>query len=326
MADTILHSIVRDAPDLAPSTKTTFLSDLDAWVAFAGENPAGWTRTRAQEFYSSLLSRMKTQSANRLMATLTYAAGWWAKREQNDRLDFSVIQKAPPGEREDKDAITEEQAQKLLAAASRAALTPPLRALQMPWILRDTALVVVGLETGMRRMSLADMAIERTGLGKAGFPMTKVRLKGQRAPARYEVPLSQAAQDALEPWLAFLAKNGITKGAVWRRFSLRARDAKNATIGGGLTTQSVYNIVVKLGAEAGIADLTPHIFRHTFITWRLLAGWTPQQIAAVTGHQLPRRTFEGVPNADIGAMNKYVDAKAFAATVSTATPAWLQRK
>lgn len=325
MPDTILHKLVREAPDLASSTKTTFLSDLDAWVAFAGEDPAGWTRARAQEFYSSLLGRMKAQSANRLMATLTYAAGWWAKREHNDRLDFSVIQKAPPEETEGKDAITEEQAQQLLAAASRASLPPQIRALQTPWILRDTALVTVGLETGMRRMSLADMAIERTGIGKGGYPMTRVRLKGQRAPARYEVPLSEAAQAALEPWLAYLAQHDITKGAIWRRFSHRIRDAKSAKIGGGLTTQSVYDIVTKLGAEAGIENMTPHIFRHTFITWRLFAGWTPQQVAAVTGHQLPRRSFT-MPDADIGAMNNYVDPKMFAPRVSTATPAWLQPK
>lgn len=325
MPETVLHKLVREAPDLAASTKTTFLSDLDAWVAFAGDNPAAWTRTKAQEFYSSLLGRMKPQSANRLMATLTYAAGWWAKREQNEKLDFSVIQKAPPEEVEGKDAITEEQAQQLLAAASRSSLSPQLRSLQTPWILRDTALVVVGLETGMRRMSLADMAIERTGIGKGGYPMTRVRLKGQRLPARYEVPLSEAAQAALQPWLAYLAQNGITKGAVWRRFTHRTRDAKSAKLGDGLTTQSVYDIVKDLGAKAGIENMTPHIFRHTFITWRLLAGWTPQQVAAVTGHQLPRRSFT-LPDADIGAMNNYVDPKAFAPRVSTATPSWLLRR
>jgi hypothetical protein len=110
-SDSLLHTIVREAPDLAASTKAIYLSDLDAWIAFAGDNPSGWTRTRAQEFYSSLLSRMKPQSANRLMATLTYAAGWWASREQDPKLDFSVIRKAPPIESEGKDAIREEQAQ-----------------------------------------------------------------------------------------------------------------------------------------------------------------------------------------------------------------------
>jgi integrase len=320
MADTILHQIVRDAPDLAPATKKVFLSDLDAWTAFAGDDPSRWTRARAQEFYSSLLSRMKSQSANRLMATLTYAASWWAKREQNEKLNFAVIQKAPPEETEGRSALTDGQAQALLRVASRADLPERAQLLQRPWALRDTALVVVGLETGMRRMSMQTMLIEKTGVHpKLGYEVTEVRLKGQRAPARYPVPLSESAVAALTPWLQFLAQKGIEKGAVWRRLTKRV---KGVEVGKGLSAQSIFDIVVKLGGEAGIEHLTPHIFRHTFISWRLAAGWTPQQVAAVTGHQLPRTL--NVANIDIGAMSHYADPKVFAPTISTATPSWLR--
>ena len=205
--------------------------------------------------------------------------------------------------------MTEEQAQRLVATAS--AYQHPR---DQPRALRDRALCVVGLETGMRRMSLESMLLERTGMGKNGFAISEVKLKGMPASYRFPVPLSTAALAALEPWVAFLRQNGITKGPIWRSLQKRIGGVK---IGKGFTSQAIYDVVVKHAKTAKIDILTPHIFRHTFISWRLDANWTPQQVAAVTGHQLP------MGQGNIGAMHKYADPKMFGPRVSTATPEWL---
>lgn len=314
--DTILHKIVRESPSLAATTKRTYLTDVTSWVAFAGTDPKNWTRWRAQEFYTHLCTRMKTQSANRVMATLNYVGSWWAKMEARPELDFSLIQKGKPDDVDEREAITPEQAQRLLQQA-RTARNP----LDRPRALRDEALFVIGLETGMRRISLESMLIEQTGHdAKLGYVVTRVKLKGKPPKYRYPVPLSEAAVAALTPWLGFLKQHSLTTGSVWRSLGKRTQGVQ---IGKSLTSQSLYDITVHHGAAVGLPDLTPHIFRHTFITWRLDAGVPPEQIAAVTGHQLPLKFARGDRQVNLGAMAGYIDPKFGAAKVSTGTPPWL---
>ncbi len=312
--DTILHQLVRESPSLAQSTIGTYLSDLNAWIEFAGEDPKGWTRYKAQKFYTHLRERMRTQSANRIMATLAFAAGWWAKMEGKPELDFSVIQKARPDDIEEREAMTDEQAQQLLEVITRKKKAEPQRAR------RDIALVVTGLETGMRRMSLSSMRFDQMGpivVDGKNVLVANVQLKG--SPKLYAVAVSETAEAALAPWLAFLNESKIDKGPVWR--SLR-QPGRRLLIGNALTGQAIYDLVVRYGEEAKIEGLTPHIFRHSFISWRLAAGWTPQQVASITGHQLPRAL--GLASGDIGTMHDYVTPSVFWPKVSTGTPAWLQ--
>lgn len=316
LPDTILHKIVRESPSLAASTKRLYLTDVTAWVAFAGADPAGWTRWKAQEFYTHLCGRMKIQSANRVMATLAYVAGWRAKMEARPELDFSQIQKARPDDVNEREALTPAQAQQLLQVAG----TLHGEA-DRPRMLRDVALFTVGLETGMRRISLESMRLELTGHdAKLGYVVTRVRLKGKPPKYRYPVPLSEAAVVTLERWTAFLAAHGLTTGPVWRSLGRRIEGLE---IGKSLSAQSLYDITVKHGEAAGLPAVTPHIFRHTFISWRLDAGVPPEQIAAITGHQLPLRLARGDRQVDLGALAGYVDPKFGAAKASSATPPWL---
>lgn len=310
VADTILHEMVRDSPSLSDSTKQTYLSDINAWVAFAGTDPKKWTRHEAQRFYTHLRGRMQTQSANRVMATLAYAAGWWATKENKPELDFSVIQKAKPEDIEDREALTANQSQSLLEVIVRHQKKDPQR------VTRDLAMVIVDFETGMRRAGLASMRLETTGYVDTTLA-TNVKLKGEPKP--YTVALSETADRALKPWGRFLEDSKITKGPVWR--SLRQQGRK-LIIGSGFTSQAIYNLVTQYAEEAKLPRLTPHIIRHTFISWRLAAGWTPQQIAAITGHQLPRTL--GVVHGDIGAMHGYVTPSVFWPKVSSGTPEWLK--
>lgn len=319
--ETILHEIVRDAPGLRDSTKRTYLVDINAWVTFAGTDRQHWTRYTAQKFYAALLERMTVRSANRVMATLAYAGHWFATKEGNPQLDFSIIQKKAAeatlghghdSEADDGKALTVSEAQQLLAAIGAARQRDPQRTA------RDLAITVLGLETGMRRMSFESMLIQLTSKREGHEPLvTDVLLKG--LPDRYPIALSATAVLALEPWLRFLREAKVTRGPVWRSLRAAGTRAPNTkpTVGAGFTAQAIYDMVLKYGGKAKV-ELTPHTFRHTFISWRLAAGWTPQQIAAITGHQLPRGI--GDP---IGAMRRYIDPRVFWPTVSTATPAWL---
>lgn len=297
-----LHEIVQNANDLAATTRDRYLRDLNQWVTFAGADPAGWTRYQAAAFYKQLLERMRPQSANRLMASIAYASRWWAHFENNPALDFARVQTARPKDKKPQEALDEQAARRLLATCDRSIVG-----------VRDFALIVVGLETGMRRMSLTAMQIEDTLLGPAPrfqCPATFVPLKG-KDPAW--VPLSDTALAALQPWLTLLATQD---GPVFRPLARHAGrlSAAWAAEPRALSKSAVAKLLDERARTAGLGHLNPHLLRHTFVTWRSEQGLQPHEIAAITHHDVTKA---------IGALGGYIDPRATGARVRNATPAWL---
>ena len=307
--DTLLHQLVRGAHDLAPLTRARYLADLDAWIAFAGADPAGWTSARAQAFYDQMLDRIRPQSANRVMASLRYAAGWWAKKEGNPALNFAVVQTAKGRGKATRRALTQEEAQRLLATCGDA-----------PGDLRDRALIVLGLETGARRMSLAAMALENVKLGRDGDPVVSVPIKGG-GDDWFDVPLSDACMVAIEPWRQWLKSQKVTKGPLFRPLLYRmdARGHVQPRLGpGALSKSGIYKMVATRAQAANLGHVHPHVFRHTFVTWRVEQGLAPYEIAAITGHKIAH-----LPG--MGGLGSYVDGSRIARTARAHTPDWLTR-
>lgn len=308
--NTILHDIVRNSPELAKLTREKYLHDLDTWVEFAGPDPTGWTRYRAQEFYTTLIDRMKPQSANRLMASLRYASSWWAKKENRPELNFAVVQMADNEARQARYALTHEDAAKLIETC----------ATDSPIDLRDRALMVTGLETGMRRMSLIGMRIETIQMSRDGYPVAPVPIKGS-GDNLFQVPLSDATMVAIEPWRAWLRKQKKTDGPLFRALTRKISKTGKLTYTVGddpLSESAVYKIVTQRAARAGLTNIHPHIFRHTFITWRMQGGLAPYQVAAITGHKL-----SGV--AGMGGLSSYVDVSRVGDEARQSTPSWLTK-
>ena len=50
-----------------------------------------------------------------------------------------------------------------------------------------------------------------------------------------------------------------------------------------MSYSNAYQLVERIGASAGIADLHPHMLRHTHATALARAGWTAAEIAARLG-------------------------------------------
>jgi integrase/recombinase XerD len=308
--NTILHQIVQTSPELAKLTRAMYLRDLDAWITFAGADPAGWTRYKAQEFYGSLLERMQPQSANRLMASLKYASSWLAKKENDPALDFAVVQMADGKSKADRRALDQEDALKLLATC----------ATDSPIDLRDRALIVMGLETGMRRMSLIGVRIDTIKMGRDGYPVAPVPIKGG-GDELFSVPLSDAVMIAIEPWRQWLRNRKVTKGPLFRSLA-RKMDGRGKlmyTVGENqLSESAIYKIVTQRAKTAGLEHVHPHIFRHTFITWRMQGGMQPYQVAAITGHKIANIT-------GMGALGGYVDVSRVGQEARQATPPWLSK-
>lgn len=307
---TVLHETIIKGRNIAPSTRERYVRDIDLWIAYAGEDPANWTRDRAQEFYDHLLQAqgLKPQSANRVMASLRYASKWWSHRLNRADLDFAQVQKASGRKPSKKNSLDQDSATRLLNACEAGS----------PAGARDFALIVVGLETGMRRMSMTSMLIDQTFERPTTlkYPHTMVIAKGTDG-ERVPVPLSDTAILSMYPWLSWLADNNIHTGPVFRGLDeIMQRSGRNKTTAKkiAISPSTIAKMLDRRCAQAGIAHVHPHLFRYTFVTWRFAAGLLPHEVAAVTGH-----TMSGM-----GALAGYIDMQAIAEKVRNSTPSWLR--
>lgn len=311
MSISVLHEVVENATNLAPKTRERYLRDLNHWIKFAGEDPHKWDRKRAQAFYASLLkSGMKPQSANRLMASLRYAAKWWSIQEEDPTLNFPIVQEAKPSAVEAKLALSQDQATAILSTC-RYVETDPID-------LRDFAMMVLGLETGMRQMSLRSMTIEHSflyGDAKTGYPTAHVHMKGSGRD-RVAVPISDTALAPLSRWIGWLEAVQSRHGAIFRRLIKRRSPdgGRHYHLPGpdALSESAMHKIFSERGKLVGI-DISPHVFRHTFVTWRMEAGYQPHEVASVTGHKIR----------ELGALGEYIDPISVGRKMRESTPEWL---
>lgn len=317
---TVLHQVILDYPDLVATTKTAYLRAVDRFVEYAGENPSNWTNRVTQSFYKTLLdSGLRAQSANAIIAGVAYASKWWSRGEGRPELNFGEIKLAQPGNFLPKESLEPDEAIKLLNT------TRPYAAGKVDAIdIRDRAMIIVGLETGMRRMSMSTMLLEN--ISTKPYPNVEIRLKG-KALELEAVPLTDVAYQALTEWIAVLRKtpNGqnLKTGPVFRQlhWAVLAHGANRGKrvleivpqkIPTGLTGQAIYKIVQKRAADAGIRPISPHLFRHSFVTWRVLQDMTPQLIASITHH-----TF------GVGALEGYMDKVKLGGQARQVSPPWL---
>jgi integrase len=289
----ILHQIL-DRSDFSPRTKTKYKRIIDRWIDFAGAQPDNWTRARVQAWYDMLVETgVKTQSANVYIASLRYVSRWYATRENDPSKDFAIVQTRRGRDIDDEPAaraLSQEEIEALLGTCVGNTMFDR----------RDRTLIVTGLETGMRRMSLGAMTFDCVvPQGPAGYPYARVPIKGAGGRGRFDVPLSDLALEVLTGWMAWLKKHGGFRDKRGELFAMSAT--------------AINNMLAERSKRAGIDHVHPHLLRHTFVTSRQVMGLSVFQIAAVTGHKVP----------GMGAAATYVDMKSLANEARNSTPAWL---
>lgn len=138
---------------------------------------------------------------------------------------------------------------------------------------RDRALVMVCLDTGLRRQEVANLTL--ADLDLPGRRLT-VRLgKGNKGRI---VPFTAATAHALAVWL--VAREGA--GPLKSLF--------------GLNAHGVYQMMRRLKRRAGLPDLTPHMLRHTFATYY---GGDIYDLAKILGHRDIKVTAETYAHRDV---------------------------
>jgi integrase len=319
MSKSVLHQIL-DRGGFSPVTKSKYAPVIDRWIDFAGTDPNGWTRDKAQEFYDSLIEGgLAVQSANVYIASLRYVSRWYAAKTPGG-IDFAVVQRQR-GTKGTKKRQRQEGDEGLISPEGAKALIDTCRGLS-PIDLRDLAFIVCALETGMRRMSFRGMMFENISETK-GYPIATVPIKGPGGEETFPVPLSDTAWLALSAWLDWLRTRKLRSGPVFRRLTPRLVRGTERTFEPGdvLSLTGINEIAEARSKAASIEHVNPHMFRHTFITWRQrLAGLTPLEISAITGHKVSIVAVEGI-HMRIGDMRTYFHHDVN--RIRNTTPTWL---
>ena len=253
-----------------PNTLSAYHRAVAEFIVFAGTDPRRWVGATATAWRQHLLLKgLNPRSVNAKLAALRFAV----RRAVNLNYlatDFSRAAEFLPLTRTKvRKAIPIEIGKRILSTCDSAALAD----------VRDKAVLRLGFYHGLRRESIAGLAVEDIDLRNAQITVT---IKGGR---RHGLSLSQHARPALLAWLHALAKQGIRSGPVFRQI----RDGK---IGERLSPQAIYKIVKQRAEQAGVEGFYPHLMRHCFITWAVANGASIEEIMLVTGHRNPATVSE----------------------------------
>ena len=153
--------------------------------------------------------------------------------------------------------------------------------------IRDRAIIAV-LSHGLRASEASALNVEHWN----GKILKVHRSKGQNVS---EVPLSREARSHLEAYLEWRRQQGGLFEPLPESPMFLAQDPKSA--GQRLGYKGLHRMVKKLGAIAGVEDLNPHRFRHTFGTEVTRRGVDPlfgKELMGIKSDKVFQRYTKGV--------------------------------
>jgi integrase/recombinase XerD len=136
---------------------------------------------------------------------------------------------------------------------------------------RDAAIIGLMYAAGLRRGDVVSANMENVDT-----ETWEIKLLGKRHKER-EVYVRGGALDALQEWLNF---RGQDDGPLFLAVS------KSGNIHGErLSTQAIYNMLLRRAAECGVKHFSPHDLRRSFISDLLDKGADISTVAKMAGHQ-----------------------------------------
>jgi integrase/recombinase XerC len=137
------------------------------------------------------------------------------------------------------------------------------------WVLRlrDTAMVITLVNTGLRVSELCALALDDIEISPRKGQVT-VNGKGFK---QRTIPLNKASRDILRQWLQVRPDSGD------RALFINQRGAP-------AKPRSAQRAVKRIAEQAGLEDVTPHTLRHTFAKSLIDEGVTLEKVAKLLGH------------------------------------------
>lgn len=261
-----LDELIETSTSLAERTKDLYRECVAEFVAFAGTDSSAYTLAVVERWLFELGKERKPQTVNVYRKAIRFAARRFAKHKLGP--DFAVeaekVKAQPPEPRE---PLTYDEAQRLLAACDGDELDD----------LRDRALIILALRSGLRRGGLRALEMERvrppkiTTTNKGGALIT------------FEADVETLA--ALGAWIDRLRQLGVQGGRVF----LNVRKGK---VRGTMSAFQIWKVFDRRAKQAGIRHVFPHLARHSTVTWLREAGKSSAEVSKLTGQT--ERTIEDI--------------------------------
>lgn len=249
------------AENKAPATITTYakaIVQLRDYLAAAGMPTlvASLTREHVESFLIDLQEhgRRPATVAQRFRSLQQFFK--WLRDEGEIRETPMANMKPPHVPEEPPPVITEDDMRKLLAACAGSDFDQR----------RDTAIIRLFMDTGMRRAELAGLRLDDVDLDSN---VAIVMGKGRRPRAS---PFGNKTAKAIDRYLRVRGTNAA-HSEPWLWLGQRGR----------LTDTGVEQVVKRRAKEAGLAGVHPHLFRHTYAHEMLSAGMQEGDLMRLAG-------------------------------------------
>lgn len=240
------------ARNLAPKTVKTYGESADQLASWLDKehdvtDPTDVEKDHIRAFISYLLDNKSPATASVRFRALQQFFNWLVDEGE---IDASPMDKMKP-------PTVPEQTTPVLTPANAKALLKKCSTKEYADV-RDTAIIRLFLDTGMRLDELSGLKLEDVDLDQN---VAYVMGKGRRPRA---CPFGNKTSQALD---RYIRQRNRQKRAELPHLWLGVNGRP------GMTDNGVGQMIRKRGKAAGIPDLHPHMFRHTFAhEWRLAGG------------------------------------------------------
>jgi site-specific recombinase XerD len=268
------HPVSVYLASLSPSSRRVMRESLNIIAAMLTADKAdalttNWSAIRFQHaaaIRTKLAERYSPASANRMLAALrgvlsaTFNLGQMSAEDYLRAKEIKAVRgKSLSAGR----ALTAEELESLFAVCASDS---------SPAGMRDGALLAVARVAGLRRAELAAIELKDYNAAQGSI---LIRGKGNKQRIVYA---KNGATRWLKDWLAI---RGKTSGPL---FCPILKSGK-VLAGERLSPQSIFDILAKRAAQAGIKDISPHDLRRTFISDLLDAGADISTVQKLSGHE-----------------------------------------
>lgn len=218
-------------------------------------------REHLEAHFAELLKRTSAGNTHQHFRSLKTFFNWLVDEEELDRSPMRTM-KAPTLPEVEVPVIAEEHLKRLFAVCSGKSYADR----------RDTAIMLLFLDTGVRLSEVADRRVNELDLD-----LNVLQVLGKNRRYR-SVPFGRTCAVALDRYLRAAAKH---KGKpldddMWLWWNER-------NSGQRLTIWGVGKMLKRRCREAGIPELHPHQFRHTFAHLWKVAGGNEDDLMRITG-------------------------------------------
>ena len=253
--------------NLTPNTTSAYRTDLNQFLSFmATRKVSDMSRAENADIMAFMLFLREKQYSNATVARRTAAVKSFYAFLVTIRavtVDPTNTIESPKVEREAPKSLSPNQVDELMELPQR---------VRSPERTRDRAMFEVLYCSGMRVSELVGLNIGDIDLSKK-----IIRCVGTGKKLRI-LPISESALTALEEYL----DNAYSQLVMEKQSPERTLFVNHR--GGRLTRQGFWLILKQYADELGVADLTPHMLRHSFAAHMITSGVDLRRVQALLGH------------------------------------------